>query len=525
MIASRNGVLVAWAIAGVLAVILLLTGGTHAPSDRTLVPGLQPTAITALAWDGPRGFRIEKTATGWRWTDPVSDADAQAIDDVLAALRGASWHRRAEVAAAGAVTTTLVIETGATKTSIGIGQPLGDEQRWLVVGEHALLVDAWVSRALAPDPVVFRVHPFVRVAQADQIEVGSFAIAGQPRRITKLAGLPIELLANEALVDQLERALGDVQIVALPQGKVPVDTNYRGTRIALDGKLVAVEAGMCPAPDRQHHAIFGPRIGPSCVSEAAWQRMTETAAMFDAPGDQRQAALAALIERRPVPFEPIGITLGDRSTLDLGKRPRVKQPADPSAHEADPDRVVELLGVLMTPAEPVALPASEPTATLVITGPRGVRIELQLFAGGIVGRRNEPIGLRVGDGSMAILGRGGASYVDRTLWSEEPTTIRSLKLGSVTYTRGVVVGEWTRTPTGAFDPASVEQLVGLLAVPRATGDGRASGGIAVTLSIVPPAGAASERTLLLHGTPCLATVKTSTFGLDPRICALAAKLQ
>jgi len=535
VIANRTAVIVAWVIAAALAGALLLGGGREAPRERTLVPGLDPAAIVAFEWRGPRGFRIERdpaSATGWRWIDPSADADRQAIEDVMAALRGAQWHRRAEPAAAGALGTTLVIEapTGQTTLAIqiSIGQPLGDEQRWLVVGDHALLVDAWVARALAPDPVAFRVRPFARVAQAAQLEVGSFELAGSPRRITKLAGMPIELYASVPAVDQLERALAEISIVAIPNGKVPVDTNYRGTRIALDGKLVAVEAGMCPVPDRAHHAIFGPSIGPSCVTEEAWQRMLGAAAVFDLPTEPaaRAATLAALVERRPSPVEPSSVTFADGQRLELGRRPRVVEPGPPNGRDADPERVAELLAVLATPAEPVALPSAPPTGRLVVTGARDLAIELAIYPGGIVARAREPIALRVGDGSAAILARGGAAYVDRTLWSEEPTTVRSLQVGGVVYTRGAVVGEWTRSPAGRVDAAAVEQLVGLLAVPRARGDAAAPvDPMPVILTIAPPAGAGFERTLLL-GDParCTATSPAGVVALEPQICVLARRL-
>ena len=534
VIASRTAVIVAWVVAVLLAAALLLGPSRDTPSDRTLVPGLSPSEITAFEWGGPRassGFRITRDAgspTGWKWTDPVADADPQAIEDVMAALRGAQWHRRAERAAAGAVTGTLAIQVGGATTVIELAQPLGEEQRWLVIGEHALLVDSWVARAIAPDPVAFRVRPFAKVGQAAQLEVGSFTLTGSPRRLTKLAGLPIELAVDPVAVEQLEAALGELAIVALPTGKVPVDTNYRGTRIALDGKVVAVEAGMCPAPDRAHHAIFGPSIGPSCVSEAAWQRMLAAAAVFDVPRDA--AGLASLIDRRLVSIggsiEPIGVTLADGTALELSRKPRVKVPAQPAARDADPERVAELLAVLALPGEPVALPTTQPIARVVVTADRNRSVELAVFAGGVVARKSEPLALRVGDGSAAILARAGTAYVDRTLWSEEPTTVRSIQLGGVTYTRGAVLGEWTRAPSGAVDVAALDQLVRLLAVPRSSADASPpTDPIAVILSIAPPSGAPSERRLLLGATPrCAATVTAGTVALDPQVCALATTL-
>lgn len=530
VIASRTAVLVAWAIALLLAVALLLGPRQDAPLERTLVPGLSPSEITAFEWSGPRatspGFRITRDAgssTGWKWTDPVADADPQAIEDVMAALRGAQWHRRADRAAAGAVTGTLAIQLGEAKTVIELAQPLGEEQRWLVIGEHALLVDSWVARALAPDPVAFRIRPFSKVGQAAQLEVGSFTLSGSPRRLTKLAGVPVELLVDPVAVEQLEAALGELAIAALPNGKIPVDTNYRGTRIALNGKLVAVEAGRCPAPDRELHAIFGPSIGPSCVSEAAWQRLLAAAAVFEVPRDR----LASLIDRRLVPIEPIGVTLADGTALELSRKPRVKLPAQATPRDADPERVAELLAVLAMPGEPVAVPTTPPIARVVVTADRTPAVELSVFAGGVVARTAEPLALRVGDGSVAILARAGGVYVDRTLWSEEPTTVRSIQLGGVTYTRGAVLGEWTRAPVGAVDAAAIDQLVRLLAVPRSSADASApTDPIAVILSIAPPSGPPSERTLLLGTTPrCAATVTgAGTVALDPQVCALATKL-
>ncbi len=535
MIASRTAVLVAWAIALLLAVALLLGRGHDTPSDRTLVPELSIAAITGFEWvSGPRasspGFRIVRDArssTGWKWTDPAADAESQAIEDVMAALRGAQWHRRADRAAGGAVTSKLTIELGDARAIIELAQPLGEEQRWLVIGEYAVLVDSWVARAIAPDPVAFRIHPFSKVGQADQLEVGSFTLSGSPRRLTKLAGLPIELLVDAVAVEHLEAALGDLAIVALPNGKIPVDTNYRGTRIALNGTLVAVEAGRCPVPDREHHAIFGPALGPSCVSEPAWQRMITAAAVFDVPRDL--AGLATLIDRRLVPIggsiEPLGVTLADGSALELSRKPRVKVPAQPAARDADPERVAELLAVLAMPAEPVASPTARPIARVVVTAERNTTFELSVFPGGIVVRKTEPLGLRIGEGSAAILARAGAAYVDRTLWSEEPTTVHSIQLGGVTYTRGAVVGEWTRAPQGAVDAAAVDQLVRLLAVPRSSSDAPVpTDPIAVILSIVPPSGPPSERKLLLGITPRCAATVTGTIALDPRVCALVTKL-
>jgi hypothetical protein len=533
VIASRNGVIAAWVIAALLGVALLIdTGRQGAPATRMLLPSFDPATVTALAWTGPRKFRIERdpqASTGWRWIDPPGEADRQALEDVLAAVRGAQWHRRAAASVAGAIQASLTLETTTSKTTIGLGDALGEEQRWITIGDDALLVDAWVSRAIAPEPLSLRVQrPLAGVAAGNQIEVGSFLLTGSPRRVTKLAGLPIDLLASAPAVEALEQALRELVVVAIPNGKVPVDTNYRGTRIGVDGKLIAVEAGMCPAPNRDLHAILGPMIGSACVLEARWQAMLAAAAVFDVKSDPagRQASLAALVERRPVPIEPLGVVLPDGSSLDLAKRPRVKDPKQPAARDADAARVAELLAVLATPGEPVPLPATPPTATLTVTAPRNVTFQLELYTGGVIARKGEPIALRIGEGSFAILARAGAAYVDTTLWSEEPTMIRSIQIGGTTLTRGAVIGEWTSS-AGTVDAATVDQLAARLASPRSLGDAPAlTNPRPVILTIAPPNGAPFERKLLLGGPRCAATTTNgNTVLLEAQICALATRIK
>jgi len=535
VIANRLGAIAIWALAIVLAVILALdVRGDSEPPDRALVPGFDAAQVTALAWSGGgRAIRIERdtgSSTGWKWVVPVGEADRQSVEDLLAALRGARWHRRVDPAAAGAIGTTLVVESGSGRTAISIGEPLG-EQRWLVVGDRAVLVDGWVVRALAPEPIALRVrHPFAAANEAEHLEVDNLELAGWPRRMIKLGGLPADLLVRPGPVAELERALEAVEVIALPTAKLPVDTNFRGTRIAFDHRLVAVEMGYCP-PDRRMHAIVGPAIGPGCTSESAWTGLLDAIQTFQ--GNDRIGAALQLVEPRPVPVSesiaPTALVLADGATLDVARRPRVRAVGAKDARDADPAQIAELIGVLAVPGEPVALPAGAPTGHLRVTTTHDQVFDLELFGGGIIARRGEPVALQIGDGAAAILARGGAAYIDPLLWNEEPFTIHAIAIANARYTRGAVVGEWMRDgkPT---DGKPIDELVGLLAAPRATGPAsRASRPVAVRLDIRPPVGAPTRHEVSIgrsgQGDATCVLADPAPHAVADRICALVDGLR
>src|SRR5262249_38788243 len=123
---------------------------------------------------------------------------------------------------------------------------------------------------------------------------------------------------------------------------------------------------------------------------------------------------------------------------------------------------------------------------------------------------------------------------DPTPWREEPTTIAALELDGTTYTRGAVIGEWTRAGPGRDDPAAVSKLVDALAAPRAPPHPPA-GALrhTLTLPVRPPRGAPG-RTPLRRGDPGPAprTARTGDapgaaaprVSLPTEICALARAL-
>ncbi len=544
MTASRTGAIAIWVVAAVLAVVLVIdVRGSGPPPDRALIPGFDADRVTALAWTGeagePAAFRIVRdthATSGWSWVAPPGMADRETVDAVIAALRGARWQRRTDAAAAGEITTTLTVEMGDT-TAIGIGQPLG-EQRWITIDDRAELVDGWVAHALDPGPLALRVrHPFAGAPEAKRFAVGSLALAGTPRRIVALdahARGSIDVLARPELVTDLEHALAEVEVEAIPT--TPLALPGRDAyAISIDGTTIATAApsdGHCPAPHAALPAIAGPAIGPGCVGASAWAAVVAATRAFEQP-------LGAIVERRPVPIagnlSPTKITLPDHSVLDLAKRPRVRKPNwVRKTRDVEPSKVAELIGVLALPAEPVDLPAVAPRGTIEVdAGP--LDVVLDIYPGGIVARHGEPIALRVGDGAVAILERDGGAYIDPILWTEDPLSIHAIRIEGVRFERGAVIGEWTRDGSAIDKPdaKALDELADLLASPRSLDvelrpAARALPQHAVALTIEPPAGPETTRDLAIgwggeRNRTCVLTDPTP-YAVADRICALVTGL-
>ncbi|MGN6106339.1 MAG: hypothetical protein ACTHU0_14625, partial [Kofleriaceae bacterium] len=255
--------------------------------------------------------------------------------------------------------------------------------------------------------------------------------------------------------------------------------------------------------------------GPGCIEPRAWDAARAAIDALARPPAQ-------IVERRPVPIEPAKIQLADRGVLDLTAGARIGD------HEADPARAAELVLALAAPAEPVALPTSPPIGALEVTDRGGQSIAIEVYAGGVVARRGEPVGLQIGQGAWALLTRPSSEFADPTPWREEPTTISQLELGGTRYTRGQVLGEWTRSGPGRDDPAAVDQLARLLAHPRATRRPRAvATRRTITLHVAPVGGAAAVHAVAL-GAPeaagCPAVIDGAPLELDPQVCALVQTL-
>lgn len=520
MIASRLGLVIASAIALVLALVLALDVMRDAPAiDRALVPGFDPAHVTALRWrrtcsPPAQGcvpvVEVRKGTAGWRWASDGAPVERTALDAVLSALRGATWQRAADGPASAGV--EVEVARGARTTKLVLGPPLpGGAQAWITRDGQRLLVDDWVIRALAPEPLVLRMrHPFADAASATRIVIEhaqAIRLEGSPRRLVK----PAPFLLAPSPVKALELALAELEIVALRADTAPLGD--RRWTITIDAPLlVTVDiGGPCGAPDQL--AIAG-TVGQGCVAKPAVDAIDRALATVIDP--------ARALELRPLPIEPVRVTLPDGTVVDLEKRARVGD------RDADPVRVAELVSALATPAERVDRPATTPTGKLVVEDRAGVKHELELFADRVVARPGEANALRVPAAQDAALRRPATALADTTLWTEEPTTISAIAIDGTTYTRGAVLGEWSRSGPGADLPGVVEQLAGLLARPRSLGThavAQPSRELAIT--VTPPSGAPRTHALALVVLPqgCGAIVDGARHLLAPELCALVRRLR
>lgn len=542
MIASWRGLAVAAAIAVALAAItavdLLRTNGSGAV-DRALVPGFDPARVTELIWERAGQPAIRAVRAGERWElrapGPIP-ADAGAIGDVLAALRGARWHRRGDAPPPHA---TLTVIAGGERHVLGVAAPIaGTEQSWIVRDGQGAVVDGWVARALDRDRLSLQVHrPLADAASARTITVtgavtvpaslaarpgaarGAGDAAGGGRIELRIEGMPRRLIRPEPLLlapelaAALERALRDVAIVLIP------DRPSSGHGLAIEitgprGAAVAVElGGACPgAPGL---VTVSGTAGDGCVEPAAADAVHAAVAALHQPP-------AAIVERRPVPFEPAQVALPDGAALATSP-PRVGDAA------ADVTRVAELLAAIAAPAEVVPRPAGPPIAHVTATDRAGAAIALDLFADRVLARPGEPVALRPAPGAWSLLTRPSRELRELALWVEEPTTITALVVDGVRYQRGQVIGAWQRQPAGPVDAARIEALVTQLAAPRALGlaDGPLAAAHRVTLEVTPPAGAPVRHALELgapRGSRCPAHTGDDTVVLPAAICSEVAAL-
>jgi hypothetical protein len=562
MIASWRGLVIAAALTVVLAIAVAVDPGrTRGATDRALVPGFDPDQVTSLVWDHAGQPPIQVARVGGIWGTPTPSfgdpptishvpVDPGAVGDVLAALRGARWHRRGDPAPQHA---TLTVIAGTARHVLGIGPPLaGTEQTWLAVDGHGLLVDSWVARALDRDRLALRIKaPLADVRRAQAIVLERPRGAGQAAMRLQLDGSPRRLHAPDApdprdapdardafvlaadAAAELERALGELTIVRMPDKPA----GAHGLAITTTGGPAAAGApatvhvaigGGCPgAPDLI--ALAG-SLGDGCIERAV-------ADAVDRAVSRLQQAATALVERRPIPFEPARVVLADAAVLELSALRLDDGPAEPA-------RVTELLAALAAPAEVAAVPASPATGHLVVTGRAGAAITLDLFADHVVARHGEPIALRPAPGAWRLLARPSRELRDVALWLEEPTTITAVQIDAVRYARGAAIGDWSRvsgaTPGTAAGSASaqamaadgaaaLEALVAVLAAPRALGfvDGAVPAAHRVTLTVTPPTGAPVEHTITL-GAPrpagCPARVARDTVVLPAVVCAQVAAL-
>lgn len=544
MIATRRGLLVLLAVAVLLAMFVI--GDARRSTgvvDRTLAQGLDVDTITALRWTRPGAPTVHLGREGerWSWLEPVAaPADQGAVANILATLRAARWHRRAPAATAGPVRSTLTVSTP-TPTSggkppeyadhprrtFGLGRVLeGSEQAWLVDGEHALLVDAWVARALDPDPLSLMIRrPFETAAQAPAITIRTASARVRLEGTPRWRSEPTPLLVRAELVTALEQALAALEIVVLPEAPRPAPADADVLTIELPS-VRATLGGECGNPEV---VLLTSSSGTGCVRREAAAAVRAAFAGLTGPDTQ-------IIDLRPAPLDAATITLRDATVLDVARLRVGGGPGDPAA---DPARVVELLAVLAAPAPSVPFdPKARPNATITITDRTGSSIRLELLAGGVVHRAGEPLALALTPANAALLARTAKDLRVRTLWLEDPLAISSITVDTMVFRRGSVIGEWLAGPVAApTAPVAVtasraqvlDALAGQLAHPQAVAFDPPAFATShrVVLDIAPPGGAPVQHVLELGGKQklgCPARADGSSVVLPAAVCDAIASV-
>ncbi len=504
MIASLRGLIVLAAMAVLLA-IALLVGTPAAPvTDRTLVPEFTPGTSVTFSYAGKPDVTVVDEGGRWIISDSKIVVEGSAVDAALAAVRGATWHRRA--AAAIANRTRGGITNGSTKILVG-REVAGSAQTWLVIGDQALLVDSWVAHALLPDPLELRVRqPLSGAPGAASIRASGVRVEG------RFQAEPVKRWLAEPAYTELVTALVDLTIVSLdgmhpaPGGRSIAITPHEPDSIEM------TEAGTC---DGDRVRVETRPYGDGCLERAAWQRALaafEPLARLDAP---------SLVDTRIVPFTPVSVKFrADDTELKLSGRAQI------GTDDADLDRVRELLAALATSGTIVPRPTLNPRMLIDARGPTE-SVQLSIFDG-VVARADEPFALRPPPEAFAMITRPVSALRDPILWREEVTTLSTFTLDGITYARGAVIGEWTRTPAGTVDAALVDSLAETLSRVRApTTTAPATIAHTITVTFTPPTGAPTTHTLEL-GTPthggCAARVDRKPVRLDLSLCMAVVAL-
>jgi hypothetical protein len=490
------------AIVAVAAVVIAIVAPRARTEvvDRRIAPGFDVASVHTLRWQHGEVVDAEvvRAGDGWKLAGGPR-ADAGAVDEVIAALRGGLWQRREPASRAG-TTHERITAIGATTVTLAIGEPLaGTEQVWLVAGDDALLVDGWIAHALGKGiepPLGLRVRePLAGAAEADRLDietgVAAISLEGHPR-------MAHGFLVEVARAHAVDTALSGLALAGTLAGpRQPMD-HVVSISIGAPVGLRIATAG------RQSCGVWVTGLD-GCVSDASWLALRAAIDSITRPD-------AEIIERRPAPFAISSIRLPD-GTLELDKRPAI------DGHDADAARAVELVAALAEPATVVAKPVDKPTATIEARGNPTIVLELH---DGVVVRRGEPFGLRVEPGVWAVLTRPASSYRDTALWLEEPTAITAITVDGVTYNSGTIVGTWTRQPPGTVDPAALDAAARLLASPRAP-PATLPAGFApqhrISIAVAAPSGPAITHVLEI-GAACIAKVDGTGVTLPAPLCGL-----
>lgn len=535
MTASLRGLALCTLALALAALWWVLGGPAVLPSPR-LWSG-DPAALRELRWQRANlpEVILERRQGQWQVVAPTpGPVDARRVEELLAALAGARWHRRGAAALAGSPKARLSLDGEVLE----VGAELG-EQQWVKWRGQAWLVDRWVARlwqspeplrdrALLPDAARASVLELHGDDWGELVVQGAAEVSPRRRRLdpVRLRTLRAQLAALEGDLSRRPEALGPPRwSVRLAGGPL--------------GESTLVGGGACPGSPPATAALSS-RLGQVCLDDQALRALERALAGAVAAEAVEVRPLATSADevvrlRVAAPHAEPSLSLvrdGGRWRAELvdGQPPRAEVAVDAQALA----RVLEELAEPWQPASPAAAPAlvelwaghADGTEVMLSWGrsQSGVWVQRAQEPQALVG----PVG-PVGPSDLRLPGWLD-ELIDRTLWRAEPRAVQALVIDGVRVRRGSVLGEWIDAQGRALPEASagsVEALLEALAAPRALRSAPPRPGQAIELELEDPPARAAASAPLVHrlevsaqGTRCLGQHPPGTgFELAPSLCA------
>ncbi|MEZ4359033.1 MAG: hypothetical protein R3B48_02555 [Kofleriaceae bacterium] len=460
MTASARGLALCAALLALLA--LAWWGRTPPTAPPPTLVTIEAAQVRRVGWvrNHVRELEVERRGSGWwvtRWVElgaarsgPAHDA---VIEQVLEVLTTARWQRRKGGRdVRGDV--ELEVSFDARSVKILAGQ---SDQRWVLIGAYAYLVDAWVARAL--DPGVARVVDVTALPDATRAatveahfpDLGLELIA-QGGRLVSPGRWPLE----PGLWRAVGEALAALRAVPLPPRddaeREPPEPGVSPTwslRIAGGPSGAASLEGYEPCPHPSlGSAARSSRVGAACVDADELARLVGLLVRAEDPAerDRRPAAAEAGA------LEAIVVTAGG-ARLELVRvgGARWQGALDGRAFGVEEASALALAEILATPWALEDAPATGAREVAALTVRRQDGVELALRALASPGRAGAPPRLARDDEPGVFVVPPGwdlrlpalaARLAERAVWQVEPLQLERLSVDERRARRGAVVGEW-----------------------------------------------------------------------------------
>jgi hypothetical protein len=499
--ASLRGLMIWTALLALLGMAWVLGLGGRAPVPAPQLWKLQPARVQTLRWqrDGRDELVVRRDGAGWQATTGTAPSAAPVragvVEDLLDIAAAARWHRQAPAAAAGLVTRRLLVDD----VAIGLGERLG-EQRWLLVGGRALLVDGWVARALELDPQqVLDRAALPDAARSPVLEIhGAAAPWHASELVLQGQGMvsPARRRLDPDLVRTLRERLSALRIEAstATPSVDPVDDSRWSVRIAGGprGEATLSGGGACEGSATPRTRVASSRLGSGCVEDVALREVAELIDRAVSPrgADARPLAATAdeVVEWSVASAASSGAPDSVRVTRDGGHWQAQRERAGVTTPFAvEPAAIDQVLAELATPWPVIGWEAGPRSALARLTARHRDGSSISLSISRSISRSaatssspsrravrdGETLALAVPPGLELTPALLATSLAARTLWRFEPTSIARVQLGALTLRRGAVLGEWLDAQGRPLPAASAARAAALDELLRSLGSLRA----------------------------------------------------